>query len=232
MFTGAGMSEESGLPTFRDARTGLWSTYDPMTFASSQSWADDPALVWAWYQRRRHQLQQDVEPNAGHRALVEWSKLAELHVVTQNVDDLHERAGSLDTVPIHGKLLDSHCDRCETRYRITSEMPVSVRVAPPGCECGGLIRPSVVWFDELLPEQEFGIAIGHVQTCDLLLIAGCSGAVYPAAGLPQLGRNRGAVVVELNPCETSLSDRADVLWRTKAASALPALVSMLRRETI
>jgi NAD-dependent deacetylase len=229
LFTGAGMSAESGLPTFRDVRTGLWAAYDPMTFASPQSWADDPGLVWAWYQKRRHQLE-TVEPNAGHHAIAEWAALAEIKVITQNVDDLHERAGTLDAVHIHGRLLDSHCERCKTGYHLAAREPDTLRVAPPQCECGGLIRPSVVWFEEPLPHEEFSFAIGHAQNCDLLLIVGTSGAVYPAASLPQLAKNRGAVVIEINPSETDLSDRADLVWRATAASALPWLVSKLRRD--
>lgn len=228
LLTGAGISAESGLPTFRDAQTGLWAAYDPMTFASPQSWADDPGLVWAWYQKRRHQLD-TVEPNAGHRAIAEWAAIAEINVITQNVDDLHERAGTLDPVHIHGRLLDSHCESCKTGYQFETREPDTLRVAPPQCECGGLIRPSVVWFDEPLPHVEFGFAIGHAQNCDLLLIVGTSGAVYPAASLPQLATNRGAVVIEINPCETDLSDRADLVWRATAASALPCLVSALYR---
>ena len=227
VFTGAGMSAESGLPTYRDAQSGLWSAHDPMSFASAQSWADDPGLVWAWHQKRRCQLQ-SVEPNAGHHALVEWSTFAELRVITQNIDDLHERAGETDPVHIHGRLIDSNCDRCGAFYHVPPVEPVTVRVDPPECGCGGFVRPSVVWFNEELPEDEFAIAIGHAQNCDLFFIIGCSGAVYPAAGLPQLAKNRDAVVVELNPSETELSDRADLIWRTTAASALPALVAELR----
>lgn len=227
VFTGAGMSEESGLPTYRGGQAGLWSSHDPMSFASAQSWAEDPALVWAWHQKRRCHLL-SVKPNAGHRALVEWSTFVELRVISQNIDDLHERAGETDPVHIHGRLLDSHCDRCGSWYNIPPVEPLTERVDPPACGCGGLIRPSVVWFNEEMPEDEFAIAIQHAQNCDLFLIVGCSGAVYPAAGLPQLAKNRDAVVIELNPSETELSDRADLFWRATAASALPALVAELR----
>jgi NAD-dependent deacetylase len=224
LFTGAGMSAESGLPTFRDFHTGLWETYDPSKFATPEAWADDPGLVWAWYQQRRHKLQ-NVEPNVGHRAVVAWAEIVELKVITQNVDDLHERAGTSDVVHIHGRLLESHCEHCANGYRIAVVKPATPRVAPPQCHCGGRIRPSVTWFGEPLPHNAFSAAIGHAQNCDLLLIVGTSGVVYPAAGLPQLAKNRGATVVEINPSETDLSDRADLIWRQSAATALPALVA-------
>jgi NAD-dependent deacetylase len=226
LFTGAGMSAESGLPTFRDTQSGLWATYDPMTFASPQSWTDDPGLVWAWYQKRRHQLTA-VEPNAGHHAVADWATAADVQVITQNVDDLHERAGTSDVVHIHGRLLESHCDRCKTGYHIAAQEPRTLRMAPPQCECGGLIRPSIVWFEEPMPHEEFSRAIGCAQTCDLLVIVGTSGVVYPAASLPQLARNRGASVIEINPDETELSDHADHTWRSTAAKALPALIASL-----
>jgi NAD-dependent deacetylase len=225
-FTGAGMSAESGLPTFRDTQTGLWANYDPTTFASPQSWADDPELVWAWYQKRRHQLL-SVQPNPGHHAIAQWASVADVAVITQNVDDLHERAGSADVVHVHGRLLESHCERCQTNYAIAAEEPCTIRMKPPRCECGGLLRPSVVWFEEPMPHEEFSRAIDRAQTCDLLVIVGTSGVVYPAASLPQLARNRGASVLEINPSPTELSDRADLTWRSTAAQALSALVETL-----
>jgi len=131
---------------------------------------------------------------------------------------------------IHGRLLDSHCERCKTGYHVPTQEPVSLRVAPPQCDCGGLIRPSVVWFEDSLPHEEFSFAIRQAQNCDLLLIVGASGAVYPAASLPQLAKDRGAVVIKINPGETDLSDRADLIWRATAASALPSLVDKIRQR--
>lgn len=228
VLTGAGMSAESGLPTFRDAQTGLWSKYDPMTLATPEAWREDPGLVWAWYQNRRMQLK-SVEPNDGHRALAQWGTRSDVRIVTQNVDDLHERAGSTNVVHVHGSLLASHCDTCGDRYDVSVSAPDGERVPPPGCGCGGLVRPGIVWFGEMLPEAEFGQAMLHSQICDLMLLIGTSGIVYPAAGLPQLALNRGVTVVEINPQETDLSDGADVVWRTTAANALPALVDALPR---
>lgn len=226
VLTGAGMSAESGLPTFRDVQTGLWSKYDPMTLATPQAWKQDPDLVWAWYQNRRIQLMA-VQPNDGHRALARWGTHQQVRVVTQNVDDLHERAGSDDVVHVHGSLLRSHCDSCDSEHQAMIAAPESERVPPPQCPCGGRFRPSVVWFGEMLPEAEFGRAISHAQACDVILLVGTSGIVYPAAGLPQLASNRGAVVAEINPHDTDLSATADLVWRSTAATALPALVDAL-----
>ncbi|CPR97697.1 NAD-dependent deacylase [Mycobacteroides abscessus] len=226
VLTGAGMSAESGLPTFRDAQTGLWSKYDPMTLATPESWHEDPGLVWAWYQNRRIQLLA-VQPNDGHRALAQWGSHRDIRIVTQNVDDLHERAGSSNVTHVHGSLLKSHCDTCRSDFEATVSAPEAERVAPPECGCGGKVRPSIVWFGEMLPEVEFGHAVAHSQNCDLMLLIGTSGIVYPAAGLPQLALSRGATVVEINPQETDLSDRADLVWRSTAATALPALLQAL-----
>lgn len=226
VLTGAGMSAESGLPTFRDAQTGLWSKYDPMTLATPEAWNEDPGLVWAWYQNRRIQLMA-VQPNDGHRALAQWGACRDVKIVTQNVDDLHERAGSAEVTHVHGSLLKSHCDTCRTGFDVSVAPPESERVAPPDCGCGGKVRPSIVWFGEMLPEVEFGHAVAHAQNCELMLLVGTSGIVYPAAGLPQLALSRGATVVEINPQETDLSDRADLVWRATAATALPALVEAL-----
>ncbi|MBB4853421.1 NAD-dependent deacetylase [Mycobacteroides chelonae] len=226
VLTGAGMSAESGLPTFRDAQTGLWSKYDPMTLATPESWQEDSGLVWAWYQNRRVQLLA-VQPNDGHRALAQWGSHRDVRIVTQNVDDLHERAGSVNVTHVHGSLLASHCDVCGTSCDVAVVAPTSERVLPPECDCGGRVRPGVVWFGEVLPQVEFGHAVAHSQSCDLMLLIGTSGIVYPAAGLPQLALSRGATVVEINPCETDLSDRADLVWRATAATALPALIDAL-----
>lgn len=228
VLTGAGMSAESGLPTFRDAETGLWARYDPMTLATPEAWNDDPGLVWAWYQRRRFQLAA-VEPNPGHRAIAALGTRLDVAVVTQNVDDLHERAGTDDVIHLHGSLTGSHCDRCAARYSIPAVDPEAERLSPIGCECGGLIRPSVVWFGEQLPEAEFGRAIDRAESSDLMLVIGTSGLVYPAAGLPELARAQGALIVEINPNESGLSASADIVWRSGASAALTALLGALEQ---
>ncbi len=226
VLTGAGMSAESGVPTFRDVQTGLWARYDPMTLATPEAWQEDPALVWAWYQRRRAMLTA-VEPNAGHRALATWAQSADVRVVTQNVDDLHERAGSTDVVHVHGSLFACRCDTCGREHDAKVTDPDGDRVPPPECECGGLVRPGVVWFGEMLPEHAFADATARAEACDVFILVGTSGVVYPAAGLPHIARGAGATIVEINPDETDLSDACDITIRSTAAVALPALVNSL-----
>jgi NAD-dependent deacetylase len=224
VLTGAGMSAESGVPTFRDVQTGLWAKYDPMTLATPEAWDDDAALVWAWYQRRRAMLQA-VEPNDGHRALAVWAANADVRVVTQNVDDLHERAGSSDVVHVHGSLFACRCDTCGRPHVVDVAEPDGERAEPPGCECGGRVRPGVVWFGEMLPQNAFAEAAARAQACDVFILVGTSGVVYPAAGLPHIARGAGATIVEINPQETDLSDACDITVRATAATALPEIVA-------
>lgn len=233
--TGAGMSAESGVPTFRDARSGLWARYAAEDLATPEAWERDPAFVWAWYLSRFGSLA-SVEPNAGHRAVAAWATVPateSVTVVTQNVDDLHERAGSQDVVHLHGSLASFRCSRCDTAYDGRVDVPDAgepepERLDPPVCvECGGLVRPGVVWFGELLPLDEWDRAVALVESADLVLVVGTSGLVHPAAGLPVVARGAGATVVEVNPHETDTSDVAHHVWREKAAVALPALVEKL-----
>lgn len=229
VLTGAGMSAESGIPTFRDAQTGLWSNFEPAALASPEGWARDSDLVWGWYQWRT-ELVRRAKPNSGHIALTTWQQRAHLDIATQNVDDLHERAGSTVISHVHGSLFDPRCSECgvhsEPAYEPTDEQ--SERVPPPPCpECGGPMRPGAVWFGEPLPESEWTSAVNAVESADLVLVVGTSGAVFPFAGLPAMARSCGATVVEINPVETEISDIADHRWRTTAAVGLPALVQAL-----
>ena len=230
--TGAGMSAESGVPTFRDAQTGLWERYAAEDLATPEAWERDPAFVWAWYLSRFGAVAH-VEPNAGHVAIARWAGPAEVRVVTQNVDDLHERAGSREVVHLHGSLTCFRCARCETAYDgpvVVPEEQVE-RVEPPTCaRCGGWVRPGVVWFGELLPTDAWERAVALVEAADLVLVVGTSGIVHPAAGLPALARAAGAVVVEVNPRETDVSDLAHHVWRETAALALPALAAALEER--
>ena len=223
------MSAESGIPTFRDAQTGLWSTFEPADLASPEGWARDSDLVWGWYQWRAKLVQQS-QPNAGHRALTTWQQNAHLDIATQNVDDLHERAGSTVVAHVHGSLFDPRCSECGVHSQPDpEELDEAVdRVPPPPCpECGGPMRPGAVWFGEPLPETEWGKAVSTVENSDLVLVVGTSGVVFPFAGLPAMARSVGAKVVEINPVETDISDMADHRWRTTAAVGLPALVHSL-----
>ena len=231
--TGAGMSAESGVPTFRDAQTGLWDRYAAEDLATPEAWAHDRAFVWAWY-LWRFGLVRRAQPNAGHVALAEWARMPsapDVTVVTQNVDDLHERGGSLDVVHLHGSLADFRCERCHAAYEgVVEPLDHEVeRVEPPRCEaCGAAIRPGVVWFGEMLPVEAWERAVGAAERCDLLLVVGTSGLVHPAAGLPVTALASGARVIEVNPVETAISDYVHHRWRATAAEALPALVAAVR----
>jgi NAD-dependent deacetylase len=229
VLSGAGMSAESGVATFRDAQTGLWETFDPEELATPGAWRRQPSIVWAWYLWRFHMVR-TVEPNAGHRAVAEWQRHAEVRVVTQNIDDLHERAGSRDVAHLHGSLFDFRCSYCSRPY--LGEVPDMAEpvaaIDPPLCEfCGGQIRPGVVWFGEPLPEGPWLQAVDAVAGADVIVVVGTSGIVYPAAGLPSAALAQGIPVVEVNPDRTPLSESATLTVRDTAAGALPGLLDRL-----
>jgi len=225
VLSGAGMSAESGVPTFREAAGGLWSAYDPAELATPAAWDRDPALVWGWYLWRMARVRA-AAPNAGHRALAEAAARRALRVVTQNVDDLHERAGSRDVVHLHGELFAHRCSSCGHAAGGIAIAPDTTPrcVEPPRCtQCGGRVRPGVVWFGEALPDAALREATAAASGCDLLLVVGTSGLVHPAAGLPALAARAGAVLVEVNPQPSALSPRMHACVRAGAATALPAL---------
>ncbi|ANI41439.1 NAD-dependent deacylase [Mycolicibacterium vaccae] len=229
VFSGAGISAESGVPTFRDVETGLWAKVDPYEISSAEGWRAHPDRVWAWYLWRHHMMSA-VAPNNAHRAVAAWQDYADVHVVTQNVDNLHERAGSTRVHHVHGSLFEFHCDRCGSAY--TGEVPEMAEpvesVAPPTCaKCGGLIRPNVVWFGEALPDDAWEMSVAAVVNADLVVVVGTSSVVYPAAGLPELAVANGTPVIEVNPEPTPLSASATVTLREKAAAALPGLLQRL-----
>ncbi|BCY12781.1 NAD-dependent deacylase [Actinoplanes sp. L3-i22] len=229
VFTGAGISAESGVPTFRDALTGLWSRFDAQALATPQAFQEDPDLVWGWYEWRR-QLVQRVRPNQGHLAVARLAThVPQLTVITQNVDDLHERAGSESPVHLHGSLFSPRCATCSRPAPLPAgdEQPEEGRrVPPPHCaHCAGLIRPGVVWFGEQLPEAALESAARAASECDVLLTIGTSGLVYPAAELPRLAARSGAAVIQVNPQPTPLDPIARVNLVGPAAEILPGLVS-------
>ncbi|MGV8871451.1 MAG: SIR2 family NAD-dependent protein deacylase [Rhodococcus sp. (in: high G+C Gram-positive bacteria)] len=231
VLTGAGMSAESGIATFRDAQSGLWKDFDPKDLASPEGWMADSDLVWGWYLWRA-ELVRRSEPNAGHVALAQWQQRMHVDIATQNVDDLHERAGATVLSHVHGSLFEPYCSDCRVRAELDdtaiSTADADQRVPPPECAvCGGLVRPGAVWFGESLPEDAWAAAEDAVRAADLVLVVGTSGVVYPFAGLPAIARSAGATVVEINPVETEISDMADHRWRTTAAVGLPALVATL-----
>lgn len=228
VLSGAGISAESGVPTFRDDKNGLWAKFDPYELSSTQGWEQHPERVWAWYLWRHHLVKQ-VEPNAGHRAVADWQAHADVQVITQNVDNLHERAGSAPVHHLHGSLFDFRCDICNSVYTgPLADVPEPVlELTPPVCACGGLIRPDIVWFGEGLPDGPWDAAVAAMNTADLVVVVGTSAVVYPAAGLPELALARGAVVVEVNPEPTPLSPSATVTIRESASIALPILLERL-----
>ncbi|HIW96474.1 MAG TPA: NAD-dependent deacylase, partial [Candidatus Corynebacterium gallistercoris] len=230
VFTGAGMSADSGLDTFRDAQTGIWSRVDPQAMASISSWARDPEPMLAWYLWRAA-LCREAEPNAGHTAIGEWGRRGDvaLEVTTQNIDDLHERGGATTVHHLHGSLFAYRCSICGKPAR-TPELPREQveRVTPPQCSlCGNPVRPDVVWFGESLPQKEWAAAEEAVRRADLVVVVGTSGVVWPAAGLPEIAASRGVPIVEVSPAATELTRLATWSLRTTAAVGLPALVEAL-----
>ncbi len=223
VLTGAGMSAESGVPTFRDAQTGLWARFKPEDLATEDAFRAHPRRVWDWYQFRRDMIAQ-VEPNAGHRALAAFQQRhpGRLTLITQNVDGLHQRAGSAEAIALHGNLAD---DRWLDMPRDCC-LPDFVEAGhPPHCPtCGNLRRPAVVWFGEMLPLGALDAAQNAANGCDLMLVVGTSGVVYPAAGLAHTAHRRGARVVVINPEATELDAVADLCLREPAAQCLPILL--------
>jgi len=222
VLTGAGVSAESGVPTFRDALTGLWATFDPLELATPSAFARNPKLVWDWYAERRAQLLQ-VAPNAGHLALAQLeARVPAFLLATQNVDGLHARAGSREIVELHGNIARVRCSRED---RVVKRWDEPLDAMPPRCPaCQAYLRPDVVWFEEMLPSGALERAEAAARDCDLLIVAGTSGEVYPAAAIPQYAKSAGARVVEVNPNPTPLSALADDTLRGPSAVVLPALV--------
>ena len=221
VLTGAGMSAESGLPTFRGAG-GYWGDQRVEDLASPQGFARDPLLVWRWY-NERIRAYGGAQPNPGHYALAELEQLVpRLIVATQNVDSLHARAGSSDVLELHGHLREARCNRCGA----TEPMPRGLDEDAIEHACGGRFRPQVVWFGEMLPQDVWERAAMEAEKADVILVIGTSAQVYPAAGLAVL--NPRAFVAEINPGDTGLSGRCDCTIRSGAATALPKIVSALR----
>jgi NAD-dependent deacetylase len=219
--TGSGISAESGVPTFREAQTGLWERYDPQQLATPEAFARDPRLVWNWYEWRR-KFVSEAEPNAGHKALAELERrVPSFTLVTQNVDGLHARAGSRNVIELHGNTTRSKCSR-EGNIVEPEEHDDSV---PPRCpRCGAYLRPDVVWFGEMLPIGALEAASEAARGCELFLSIGTSSLVYPAAALPYEALESGVTLVEINPSETPLTPHADYSLRESAGKVLPALL--------
>jgi NAD-dependent deacetylase len=220
VLSGAGISKESGIPTFRDAQTGLWANYDPQQLASPQGFKSNPQLVWQWYDSRRQRLS-EVQPNPGHLALAQLARVfEEFAVITQNVDGLHQQAGSAGVIELHGNITTFKC------FEKGHEGPVAALglTEPPVCHCGSLLRPAVVWFGEALPETALQQALHAAQTCDVFMVVGTSGLVYPAASLPSVAAGAGAIVIEINRERTPISELAHVFVGKESGKALPEIL--------
>lgn len=219
-FTGAGVSRESGIPTFREAQTGLWAKYDPEELATPSAFKRNPKLVWQWYDERRRKLN-EVKPNPGHLAIAALEKkLQRVLVLTQNVDGLHKVAGSSDVVELHGNIREFFC--FDKRHKADA-IPLGL-AEPPLCYCGSLLRPAVVWFNEALPQAEFARAQKEIMNSSVLFVVGTSSLVQPAAGLPVLAWQNQIPIVEINPDDTPLSRNASIILRGASGEVLPRIV--------
>jgi NAD-dependent deacetylase len=215
VLTGAGVSAESGVPTFR-SNGGFWNQYRLEDLATPQAFARDPKFVWNWYEERRRGMAK-ARPNAGHEALAEMERrVASFTLITQNVDGLHDLAGSQNVIKLHGDIRNVRCLECGKEWVERAEL----NDLPPHCACGGMLRPGVVWFGEMLPEGAIERASAAVRAADVLIVAGTSAQVYPAAGLIPVART----VVEINPEETEFSQHVQYSLRGTSAEILPQLL--------
>jgi len=227
ILTGAGVSAASGVPTFRGA-DGLWKDFKPESLATPQAFARDPKLVWEWYDWRRQAIA-SCEPNAAHRVLAEWSRrFPNFTLITQNVDGLHERAGSRDVVRLHGSIWEVSCwQRCAAAPPRWRDETVPFKEIPPRCpHCGGVIRPGVVWFGESLDPAIVDRAT-EAADCDVFITAGTSAVVYPAAGFLELAKRHGAYTVEINPETTPATSTVDLALQGGAEVVLPRIAEDL-----
>jgi NAD-dependent deacetylase len=225
VLTGSGVSAESGVPTFRDAQTGLWAKYSPEELATPRAFERNPRLVWEWYEWRR-KLVASAKPNPAHLALAEMEKrIPQFDLITQNVDGLHQRAGSSKVIELHGNITRTKCfdeEKIVASWKETGDVP-------PKCpNCGGLLRPDVVWFEEPMPEEETALAFRLSANCDLLFSIGTSAMVYPAASLPFQALERGATVVEINPQSTPLTEKAHFVLTGPAGTIVPLLLNSIQ----
>lgn len=222
--TGAGISQESGIPTFR-GKDGLWKNYDPMKLATIDAFYDNPELVWEWYEDRRKNILQ-AEPNLGHKAIAELEKFTDVVVLTQNIDGLHQKAGSSNVLELHGSIIRIKCTVCDYKELIRE------RIFPlqPICKCGNILRPDVVWFGEPLPQDVWVSAIAHSGSCDLMFIVGTSLVVSPANSLPIYAKQNMAKLVEINPDKTIMSMDMDISIRSTSVKALPEIISIFNNH--
>jgi len=219
--TGAGISQESGIPTFR-GNDGLWRKYDPMQLATIDAFYDNPKLVWEWYEDRRKNIL-NAKPNPGHFAIAELEKFKDVVVLTQNIDGLHQRAGSSHVLELHGSIIRIKCTVCE----FEDDIPSSFENLPPKCiKCNNILRPDVVWFGESLPQKVWNQAIIEASSCEIMIVAGTSLVVSPANTLPVYAKENNATLIEVNPEQTQMSSEMDMSLRTTSAQALPSIIKI------
>jgi NAD-dependent deacetylase len=204
VLTGAGVSKESGIPTFRDAQTGLWANYNPEDLATREGFLQNPKMVWEWYDFRRNKVW-DAQPNPGHHSLAAMEELfPHFTLITQNIDDLHRRAGSHNILELHGNIFRYKC--LDNNHPVNLELLGNPDESPPHCpRCNSYVRPDVVWFGEMLPEAVINAAYQASADADVMIIAGTSGVVHPAAGLPSIAKEAGATIIEVNPEMSALT---------------------------
>jgi NAD-dependent deacetylase len=231
VYTGAGVSAESGIPTFRGDTSALWARYGVEDMATEKGFRRRPNFVWGWYEWRRAQVLQS-QPNAAHAAIAALQRLVpKVTVITQNIDDLHERAGSQRVLHLHGSLMAHRCIDCDAPHQLppapAARVGEGVRVRPPKClQCGGLIRPGVVWFGELMPHLQWEASMHATEreACDVFFSVGASLAIYPAAELPFESTRQGAMVIQVNPQATKLDSHTPYNFRGAAGNVMPAIV--------
>ena len=203
----------------------MWRNYDAMKLATIEAFYDDPKLVWEWYNERRHNIF-TAKPNLGHKAIAEMEKYSEVVILSQNIDGLHQRAGSSQVLELHGSIVKIKCIVCDYKDEINTEFSE----IPPLCTCGNILRPDVVWFGEGLLQDVWQKAIIHASNCDVMIIVGTSLVVSPANTLPIYARQNGAALIEINPDKTVMTSDMDFSIRSTSAIALPELVSIFKKQ--
>lgn len=231
ILTGAGVSKESGVPTFRDAQEGLWVKFDPTQLATREAFMNDPKLVWEFYEHRR-EIMRPAQPNPGHYALAELQRrYPSTRIITQNIDDLHQRAGSTDVIRLHGNIAGNKCFyNCQgdpTPVDV-SQLSWDKASGPPHCPyCGRWVRPDVVWFGEMLPPEALQRAADLLTRTEVILVVGTSGVVSPAAEMPLIAKQHGAGIIEVNPFKSQITPIADLWLEAPSGEALPRVVEAL-----
>ena len=222
--TGAGISQESGIPTFR-GKDGHWRKYDPMKLASIDAFYDNPKLVWEWYEERRKNILA-AKPNEGHFAISQMEEFKDVVILTQNIDGLHQRSGSTNVLELHGSIIRIKCTVCDFVDNITENF----ESLPPKCKCGSMLRPDVVWFGESLPQDIWQSAIKEASVCDVMVIVGTSLVVSPANILPVYAKQNGAILIEVNPEKTVMSNDMAISIRATSVEVLPKMLSIFKNE--